>query len=51
MLKYYKEFVTKNNTSAWDRTWDLTTFRGECLIYNIILRCLLALLILNWLSI
>jgi len=32
--EYYKEFVAKNNTSARDRIWDLSTFRGECLILD-----------------
>jgi len=32
--KYYNKFVAKNNTSARDRTWDLSTFRGECLILD-----------------
>jgi len=31
--KYYKEFVAKNNISARDRTWDLSTFRGDRLIH------------------
>jgi len=29
--EYYKECVAKNNTSVRYRTWDLSTFRGECL--------------------
>jgi len=29
----YKEFIAKNNTSARDRTWDLSIFRDECLIH------------------
>jgi len=24
--KYYKKFISKNNTSVWDQTWDLSTF-------------------------
>jgi len=31
--EYYKEFVAKNNTSAKDRIWNLSTFRGGCLIH------------------
>jgi len=30
-FEYYKEFVA--NTSASDWTWNLSTFRGECLIH------------------
>jgi len=33
-LEYYKEFVAKNNTSARDRTWNLSTFRSECLFFT-----------------
>jgi len=33
--KYYKELVAKNNTSTRNRTWDLSTFRSECLISSI----------------